>query len=288
MRIFSILLGLMACLAAVPRAAAQLEVSLSLERDNYVSLEAIEATVTIKNTVGKDVVLGGQGGTSWLNFQIHDTSGTPANPIRPVTVAPMMLRNGETLQRKFPLERFFFLSESGTYIIRAAAWFPELEKHSYSRPMRFNVQQPRAPKWQEVFANPDGRGYRRFQIFTLNDTTKSFVFLSVIDEETKMVMSRTPLGSVMVEKDIQPALDRQKHLHVVYMSSPTMYVYQQVSPAGNVTDRKYYLASKGQPKLIKNPEGTVSISGGQIYDPLLAPKGDPFRKLSDRPPGLPN
>ncbi len=288
MRALSFILALLACCAAVPRAAAQLEVSLTLERTNYVSLETIEATVTIKNTVGKDVVLGGQGGASWLNFQIHDTSGTPASPIRAVAVAPMMLRNGETLQRKFPLDRFFFLSDSGTYIIRAAAWFPELQKHNYSRPIRFNVQQPRSPRWQEVFAVPDGRGYRRFQIFTFNDTTKSYVFLSVIDEDTKMVMSRTPLGTVIMDKEVQPALDQQKHLHIVYMSSPTMYVYQQVSPAGNVTDRKYFLASKGQPRLIKNPQGTVSISGGTVYDPLLAPRSDPFRKLSDRPAGLPN
>jgi hypothetical protein len=92
----------------------------------------------------------------------------------------------------------------------------------------------------------------------------------------------------MVEKEIQPALDPNKHLHIVYLGTPTLYVYQQVDPVGNITDRKYYLAAKGVPKLIKNPDGSVLISGGSIYDPSLQPKGDSFRKLSDRPPGLPN
>jgi hypothetical protein len=288
MRALSTFFGLLALIVAAPLAVAQLEVSLSLERGNYVSLEAIEATVTVKNSVGKDVVLGGPGGNPWLNFQIHDTSGALANPIRAVNVQPMVLRNGESLQRKFQLDRLYYLSESGTYIIRAAAYFPELEKYNLSRPHRFNVQQPRPAKWQEVFAVPGGRGYRRFQIFTFNDTTKAYVCLSVIDEETKMVMSRTALGSVMVEKEIQPALDRNKHLHIVYLGTPTLYVYQQVDPVGNITDRKYYLAAKGVPKLIKNPDGSVLISGGSIYDPSLQPKGDSFRKLSDRPPGLPN
>lgn len=284
MRVLTALLSLLAFL--VPHASAQLDVTLSLERDNYVSLETIEATVTIKNGVGKDVVLGGQGGNSWLNFQIHDTSGSPANPIRPVQVQPMVLRNGESLQRKFQLDRHFYLSESGTYIIRAAAYFPDLEKYNYSRPLRFNVQQPRPARWQEVFAIPGERGYRRFQVFTFNDTKKSFVCLSVVDEETKMVMSRTALGSVIVEKEVQPALDASKHLHLIYMGTPMLYVYQQIDPAGRITDRKYYLASKGAPKLNKNSDGSVSIQGGSVYDPLLAPKSKPFRKLSDRPVGL--
>ncbi len=288
MRALPAFLCLSALVGLVSRASAQLEINLSFERDNYVSLETIEATVTIKNVVGKDVVLGGPGGTPWLNFQVHDSSGAPASPIRPVSVQPMVLRNGQTLERKFELDRHFYLSESGAYIVRAAAYFPELEKYNTSRPMRFNVQQPRPPKWQEVFAVPDGRGYRRFQVFTFNDTTKSYVALSVIDEETKMVMSRTALGTVITEKEVQPALDRNKHLHIVYMGTPTLYVYQQMNAAGNITDRKYFLASKGAPKLIKDPDGSVSILGGTIFDPDAQPKRDPFRKLSDRPAGLPD
>ena len=288
MRIPTALRHFCALLFLTTRAAAQLEVSLSLERDNYVSLEAIEATVTIKNAVGKDVVLGGPSGTTWLNFQVHDTSGAPASPIRPLPVQAMVLRNGETLQRKFQLDRHFYLSESGTYIIRAAAYFPELEKYNLSRPMRFNVQQPRPARWQEVFAVPGERSYRRFQVFTFNDTTKSYVCNSLIDEDTKMVMSRTALGSVIVDKEVQPAMDSRKHLHLIYMGTPTLYVYQQIDPAGNITDRKYYLASKGAPKLVKNADGSVSILGGSLYDPLLAPQTKPFRKLSDRPAGLPD
>lgn len=266
---------------------AQLEVKLSFERESYVSLEPIEAVVTIRNNVGKDVVLGGAGGASWLNFQAHDTSGIPVSVIRAVDVPPLVLRNGETLQRKFQLDRHYFLSETGTYIVRAAAYFPELEKHNVSRPVRFNILQPRPPVWQEVFAMPGGKGgYRRFQVFLFNDTKKTFVYLSVVDEGTKMVMSRTPLGSVMVEKDVQPALDQDKNLHLIYLSSPTLYVYQQIDPGGRVADRKFYLTEKGQPKLIKEPSGKVSILGGVLYDPLAQPQTPAFRKLSDRPPGL--
>ncbi len=288
MRASSCLFAVLLCLAAAPRASAQLEVTLALEKDTFVSLENIEATVTVKNNVGKDVVLGGPGGSSWVNFQIHDTSGVPVNNIRPPSVAPLVLRNGETLQRKFQLDRHYYLSESGTYVIRAAAYFPELEKHNLSKPLRFIVQQPRPARWQEVFAVPGEPGYRRFLVSTANDTTKSYVYLSVVDEGTKMVMSRTALGTVMMEKDIQPALDRSKHLHLIYMSTPLLFVYQQMDTSGRITDLKYFLASKGTPKLVKEADGSVMIEGGTIFDPDAQPKSDPFRKLSDRPVALPD
>ena len=92
----------------------------------------------------------------------------------------------------------------------------------------------------------------------------------------------------MTEKDVQPALDSKKHLHLIYMSTPTMYVYQQINPSGNITERRYYLAAKGAPKLIKAATGDVVIEGGMVYDPSQQPKGDPFRKMSERPVGVPN
>ncbi len=288
MRALAALLALAAFFSGTHRATAQLDISMTLERQNYVSLESIEATVTVKNTVGKDVVLGGPNGTTWLNFQIFDTTGTPASTIKPVPAAPLVLRAGQSLQRKFELNRYYYLSESGTYIVRAVAYFPDLEKYNQSRPKRFNVQQPRSPKFQEVFAVPGEAGYRRYQVFTLTDTTKTYVCLSVVDENTQMVLSRTTLGSVMMEKEIQPAIDSQQHLHLIYLGTPTLYVYQQIDALGNVTDLKYYKLSAGQPKLIKQPDGQVAILGGQVFDPSQQPEDDGFRRLSDRPAGLAN
>ena len=283
MRNLAFFLSLLVFFSAAPQAPAQLEVSLSLGRDNYVSLESIEATVTVKNTVGKDVVLGGQGGSSWLNFQIHNSAGVHVTAIRAPILQPMMIRNGQSLKKKFPLDRHFYLSDSGSYIVRASAWFPDLEKYIYSGPKRFTVQPARSPKWQEVFAVPDARGYRRFQVSTFDDTNKSLVCLSVVDEETKMVMSRNALGPVILEKEIQPALDNRKHLHLIYLSTPGLYVYQQMDPTGRIVELKYFHAKKGAPKLVKNPDGSVEINGGTLFDPNAAPKDDGFRKLTDRP-----
>ena len=283
MRNLALLLSILTFISGAPRALAQLEVSISLGRDNYVSLENIEATVTVKNTVGKDVVLGGKGGASWLNFQIHNSNGVHVTAIRAPILEPLMIRNGQSLKKKFSLDRHYYLSDSGSYIVRAAAWFPDLEKHLVSQPKRFTVQSPRTPKWQEVFAVPDAGGYRRFQVSTFDDTNKSLVCLSVLDEETKMVMSRSALGPVILEKDIQPALDNRKHLHLVYLSTPGLYVYQQMDPTGRIIDLKYFQAEKSAPKLVKNPDGSVDIAGGTPFDPNAPPKDDGIRKLSDRP-----
>ncbi|MDB6132597.1 MAG: hypothetical protein JWM59_840 [Verrucomicrobiales bacterium] len=275
----------------LPSASAQLKVELSMDRDSYVSLETITATVTVTNNVGKDVVLGGPSETSWLDFQISTSAGEPVSPLRPVAVAPLMIRNGESLKRKFSLDKHYYLSDSGKYLLRAAAYFPELQKYNLSPPKAFMVQEPRRATWEEVFSVPDTAGvpggYRKYQLFTVNDLDKSWIYYSLIDETNQLVLSRAPLGEFVPDRVLQPVVDRNKRLNLIYQSTPSLYTYQQLDPGGQVTALKFYSVSKGIPKLIKEADGATAIMGGAIYDPAAeARKKTAVRKLSDRPGGL--
>lgn len=284
--ILLILCGLITAVL-LPSASAQLKVELTMDRENYISLESITGTVTVTNNVGKNVVLGGPNETSWLDFQITDTKGEPVSPLRPVPVAPMVLRNGESLKRSFSIDKYYYLSETATYLIRAAAYFPELQKYNVSSPSRFTVQPPRRASWEEVFSVPDSAGvpggYRKYQIFTFNDVSKSYLYFSLIDESTQMVLSRAPLGEIVPDRNVQPVVDRNKRLNLVYQTTPSLYSYQQVDPGGQVTAQRFYRASAGVPKLVKEPDGATAILGGAVFDPKAEAKKDSFRKLSDRP-----
>lgn len=287
-----ILCGFLTTVLLPQTAHAQLQVDLKLDRENYISLEKITATVTVTNNVGKDVVLGGPSETSWLNFQIHDSHGEPVSPLRPVPVSPLMLRNGESVKREFSLDTHYYLSDTANYIVRAAAYFPELQKFNVSTPKGFTVQPPRRPSWEEVFSVPASAGvpggYRKYQIFTFNDVTKSYLYCTLIDETNQMVLSRRPLGEIVPDRVLQPVVDRNKRLNLVYQTSPSLYTYQQVDPGGSVTSEKFYVASKGAPKLIKEADGATAILGGVAFDPKAAArKQDAFRRLTDRPAGIP-
>lgn len=273
-------------------ASAQLKLELSLERQNYISLEAIQATVTVTNNVGKNVVLGGPSETSWLNFQIKNTHGDPVSSLRPLPVAPLLLRNGESVKRTFSLDQHYYLSDTDNYIVSAAAYFPELQKYNVSSPVRFGVQPPRRTLWEEVFSVPESAGvpagYRRFQIFIFNDVEKSYLYFSLLDEATKLVIHRAPLGTVVPDRDVQRIVDRNKRLNVIYQASPSIYTYQQIDAGASITATKYYLGSKGRPKLVNEPDGATAILGGMVFDPEAQKQADKdsFRKLSDRPANL--
>ena len=64
---FSTVLGLMMAVifVAAPRAVAQLQVTLELNRDRFVAFEPIQVTVTIANRAGKDVILGDASVRKW-------------------------------------------------------------------------------------------------------------------------------------------------------------------------------------------------------------------------------
>src|SRR5687767_4935076 len=99
---------------AVPPVRAQLDVSIALERINFVSYEPIHATVTVTNNSGNDIVLGGPNNSSWLNFAITGDTGRAVTSIASPNADAMVCRKGQSLQRRFNLPRHFHLVDSGT------------------------------------------------------------------------------------------------------------------------------------------------------------------------------
>lgn len=280
---------LLAAVAGCGAASAQLQVDLKMERKNFVSLEPISATVTVTNTVGKDVVLGGPGRAGWLTFEVTDNTG-PVSVLRPVDAPPIMIRSGEALTRKFDLSRHFYLSNSGTYMVKAITYFPELQRFNNSRPLRITVQEPRPPRWEDTFVVPRGFSsagkYRRYQISTFHDTEKTFLYLTIFDEETRSVLSRMPVSSVMMSREFQPLLDADKNINLLFLGSPTVWVYAKLNPDGALVQQRFY-KNEGAPRLVADVDGQAMVSGGFIYDPTVKPLAKPFRKLSDRPELLP-
>lgn len=272
-------------------AAPELQVQLKLARANFVSLEPVIATVTVTNTIGKDVVVGGPGGGSWVEFEIT-RDGRPVSMRSPLGVEPIMLRAGETLQRDFNLARHFQVSEPGTYTVRVSAYFPApLNRYSPSKFTRFSVHSARKPKWEQpvvVSGNGGRETYRRWQLFTFLDEDVSRLYVSLIDEHSGFVVKRFPLGNIVLQRWFQPMVDSEGNLHVLYAGNPSVYVHQTLDPGGNVVNREFYKNTAQMPQLVATPSGGVSVSGGFVIDPdAPAPEPDAgFRRLSDRPASL--
>src|SRR5262245_11967375 len=94
-------------------AHAQYEVGLKLNKESYVTYEGVEATVTVKNRSGSDVVLGGPNNTAWLSFDISDPQSRPVPPMRFRSDDVIVFKAGTTIARKVPLSEQYTFSDMG-------------------------------------------------------------------------------------------------------------------------------------------------------------------------------
>jgi hypothetical protein len=281
---------------ATPLARAQLNVSIELERSNYVAYEPLMATVTVTNSSGNDVVLGGPNNTTWLNFLVFSENGRPVTGIANPDADAIVCRNGQSLQRKFNLPRHFHLIESGFYIVKASVYFPDLQRWINSTPVRFTINQAPRPQWQHSFALPAWHKmagkYRKYQLFTFHDKDRSYLYVRIVDESTGMYLVTTRLNSISPDRQLQPAVDSKQNLHILCLGSPLVWAYQSVDPDGKILSQKFFRQGQGTPQLVTQPSGEVMVLGGTNYDPLEKPAtpqggGATIRRLSERPAGIP-
>ena len=289
-RLFFLLLVL-----AVPHVRAQLTVTAAVERTNYVSYEPVHITVTVTNTTGNDIVLGGPNNTTWMNFVITADNGRQVTAIDSPNADAVICRAGQSLQKRFNLPRYFHLIDSGAYIVKASAYFADLQRWVSSRPVRLTINQAAKPRWERTIALPPGHKlagkYRRYQLINFHDTDRSYLYVRIIDESTGMFIATYRLSSLEPGHDIQPAIDRSQNLHVLCLGSPMVWAHQSLDPDGTVLTQKFFRQGQGAPQLVTQASGEVMVMGGTTYDPLEKPAtpagSDVIRKLSDRPAGVP-
>ena len=288
-------LFLLLLLLAVPRLHAQLTVSAAVERTNYLAYEPLQITVTVTNTSGGDVVLGGPNNTTWMNFVITGENGRPVTAIDSPNADAIICRAGQSLQKRFNLPRYFHLVDSGTYVVKASAYFADLQRWVSSRPVRVAISQAARPRWEQTISLPRGHKlagkYRRYQLINFHDTDRSYLYVRIIDESTSMFVATYRLSSLEPGREVQPAIDRNQNLHVLCLGSPRVWVHQSLDPDGTVLSQKFFQRGEGTPQLVTQSSGEVMVMGGTFYDPTekpATPAGtDLIRRLSDRPAGVP-
>ena len=293
--IASFRLFLLLTVLAVPQLRAQLTVSATVERTNYVAYEPLQITVTVTNTSGNNVVLGGPNNTSWMNFLVTGDNGRPVTAIDSPNADAIVCRAGQSLQRRFNLPRYFHLIDSGTYVIKASAYFADLQRWVPSRPVRVTINQAARPRWEQTIALPPGHKlagkYRRYQLINFHDTDRSYLYVRIIDESTGMFIATYRLSSLEPGRDVQPAIDRNQNLHVLCLGSPMVWAHQVLDPDGRILTQKFFRQGQGVPQLVTQTSGEVMVMGGTTYDPTEKPAtpagADVIRRLSDRPAGVP-
>lgn len=270
-------------------ASAQLEVSLNLSRTLFLRGEPIEATVTIRNLAGKDIVLRDSPGQQWFGFQVDRG---PDNPIAPFDARyrnpPATILSGESVDRKVNLLRLYPINELGGYKVQAAVFFPDTGKYLVSQKLPVEITDGKS-LWSQTVGVPvgkDGRGsYREMELLSFQLPKERALYARVTDQATGDVLATFPLGHMLVGMNPSTEFDDQNTLHVFHMVGPNTYWLSKISVNGEWLGQSIWNSPKGRASLRKKPDGSLVVAGAsRRQDRTGAP---PIPKLSDRPAVIP-
>jgi hypothetical protein len=273
-------------------ARAQFMTNVALDKPAYLTYEPAEATITISNKSGSDVVMGGPNGQAWLNFEVTDPSGNRVPPLRLRTDETIVFKAGATLQRTVRLSDYVPFSEYGSYGVTASVYHPPSQQYYSSNRVRVSVTDVK-PFWEQSYGVPlglPGAGQiRRYALCLLRGTEHTDLYVRMLDDKTGIKLSTFCLGTCIMVTDPQVTIDSTNMLHVLFMARPQIYAHVIVNTQGRMekapTFHKGVPASR--PQLVVQKDQTIAVLGGTIYDPsAAATAATKARSVKDKPPGL--
>ncbi len=287
--------GLLAALLPT-RATAQVTVQLQLTKRIYMAYEPMTATVTVTNRTGKDFILGGSGGQSWLSFNVLANAMESIQPVAGgYNAEPVVLGAGKSIQKSVSLGKYYPLGSQGNYSIRANVYYHEFQQHFVSTTQGFTVSEGNM-FWEQTAGLNDGSGlpgsttYRKFQLLSFQDAEQMTLYVRLRDERARRVVACYPLGRLVPHRDPQATLDGENRLHVLYMAGPKLFAHTVVAADGEKLQQDLFEEKGGSsPRLMLSNNGSVGVRGGLAYDPNAPPaeQQERIHRLTDRPPGLP-
>ncbi len=285
----------LACAVALGagRAAAQVQIEISLARRTYMLYEPLVATITLTNQAGRDLNFEDTGSKQWLNVDITTLDGQILQPYDPeYKLHPLVLPAGQTLRRKIDLNPLFPVREQGTHRMRANVYLADSDKFFASNYVTFDIAEGQL-MWRQDVGVPGSTDTRQVSLLTFQRPDRLMLYARITDGNNGTNMYTTQaLGRILAASALpQAMLDRQNTLHVLQEALPSAFLYTQISVEGErLNQQAYDKVGSNRPRLEKLPDGDVELRGGRLQTPqaassvATAPTREP--KLSDRPASL--
>jgi hypothetical protein len=257
------LAGLLAIIF-VSRAAAQVEVTLSLDQEQFLPSETIPLAVKITNRSGQQLHLGAD--ADWLTFGVESADGFVVlkNSEVPVTGA-FDLETGQLAIKRVDLQPYFNLAKPGRYRVTATLHIKDWGVQLASAPKNFDVITG-AKLWEQDFGvattngMPEARKYLLEQANYLKEQLRLYVQVS--DPSESQVFKVTALGPMVSFSHPEAQVDRQSRLNVLWQTGAQGFSFVVVNPDGTAAPVEYYDIFPTRPKLAVTDNGDVVVVGG--------------------------
>ena len=275
----------MMCLTSA--ASAQISASLQLNKRQYVAGEPLVATITITNHAGRELVFHGDGRRDWLDFHVRDNRGKPVNQRRAESFGAMRIAAGQSLQRQVDLSQRYMLHEQGNFSVGAAirTLGGDNTVNVTTNRVIFTLN-PGRVYWSQKVGIPGRRDQtREFRVLQFSGNQRAQLYAQIVDDRTGMPMRTFNLGDVLSIRKPSVTVDKNQNMHVMFISTPTMWVHYIIDLDGEVVNRDIHRRGlQGDPWLMTLSDGSVRVSNSIPYDPEAAAAARAeLRNISDRP-----
>lgn len=275
-------------LASCALAHAQLATSISINKREYIAGESVIAEVIITNHTGQELTLAGSKQQPWLNFVVTNHQGNPVPIVQPNTFGALKIRAGESMAKQVDLTQYFLLNSQGNFAVSAVVSDPQKRFASAStNRVLFNLT-PGRTYWTQMVGISDSKKVketREMKVITSSAGQKNQIYAQVCDGATGVPIRTFLLGDMLSLRKPMVTVDGQQRMHVMFLSTPAMWVHCQVDNNGKLVKRDIHqTAPKGDPVLMAYGDGSVRVVNSILYDPeAVAKERAKIRKISDRP-----
>lgn len=260
---FILLLGAL-CLPAF----SQLIVRMEPIKKQFLSGEPVTVRLTISNNTGAPIHLSSSDQISWLDINVESNDGgMPLPQSRFANFPPLSIPTGKSVSRRINLRHFYDFSRDGNYKATALVRGPDMRTMFSSGKKMFTIMSG-MPVWSQIATPPGGRRCK-YVVCSMKNNQKSHLYVQVKDGEVGTPINATGLGEWLSFFDPACRIDSKANLHVLFLTTPTIYAGAIIAPDGTRKSLQYYKRINGyQPSLVYLPDGSLRITGAIPFDPF--------------------
>jgi hypothetical protein len=244
-------------------AAGQIAVEVVMDQEQFLREESVPVKVRVTNRSGQTLHLGTD--NRWLSFAIEALDGAVVSRIAELPVTgEFYLESAQVATRQVDLAPGFDLTQAGRYRVVATVRIKEWNDEMVSRPTPFEVVRG-AKLWEQEFGVPTASGapeVRKYILQQASYASRLKLYLRLTDGTGNKVFRVFPIGPMVSFSRPEAQVDKASFLHVLFQTGARSFLFQVLSPDGDVVIRQIYDYSATRPVLRANEEGRIFVRGG--------------------------
>jgi len=245
---------------------AQIDIKTSVNHTYYLEGEPIKVTLTITNQSGRSLSLAED--PDWIDAVVTDERGQPIPRRSPLYLGaiPVTLPEGSTAAFRFDIAPNYDFPHEGRYRVLPAVQFPEWPDPVEAEIGRIHIVSG-VELWKRRIAVTDSEGetsQREYRVMEINRLDGNHLYLQARLADSERVIGVEYLGKLVAFNEPSATIDPSNNAHILNQFGRISYRYSIVSPDGELLGRQTYKHGPGRPKLSRNEENLVIVTGGTL------------------------